>query len=69
MKAVQEVLGEHQDGVVARAELRSLAVAAHLAGENAFTYGRLHGLEQAAGDRALARFDETWDDAQRARIR
>jgi CHAD domain-containing protein len=69
MKTVQEVLGEHQDGVVAGAALRELAVAAHLAGENAFTYGRLHGLEQAAGERALARFDETWRDARRARVR
>jgi CHAD domain-containing protein len=69
MKAVQEVLGEHQDGVVAGAALRELAVAAHQAGENAFTYGRLHGLEQAAGERALARFDETWHDARRARVR
>ncbi len=67
MKAVQEVLGEHQDGVVARAELRSLAVAAHAAGENAFTYGRLDALEQIAGERALARFDEAWQDARAAR--
>jgi CHAD domain-containing protein len=69
MKAVQEVLGDHQDGVVARQELRALAVAAHLAGQNAFTYGRLHGLEQAAGERALEAFDDVWREARRSRVR
>ena len=44
---LQDLLGEHQDGVVTRQALRELAVVAHLAGENAFTFGRLHGLEQA----------------------
>jgi CHAD domain-containing protein len=69
MKAVQEVLGNHQDGVVARRELRALAVAAHLDGQNAFTYGRLHGLEQAAGERALEQFDDLWREARRSRVK
>ena len=69
MKAVQEVLGNYQDGVVARRELRALAVAAHLDGQNAFTYGRLHGLEQAAGERALEQFDDLWREARRSRVR
>jgi CHAD domain-containing protein len=69
MKAVQEVLGDYQDGVVAAQELRALAVAAHLARQNAFTYGRLHGLEQAAGERALERFDDAWRQARRSRVR
>jgi len=30
--------------------LRDLAVQAHLAGENSFTFGLLHGLEQARAD-------------------
>ncbi|MFN8074770.1 MAG: CYTH and CHAD domain-containing protein [Kineosporiaceae bacterium] len=39
----QELLGDHQDGVVAAAVLRETAVRAHLAGENAFSYGVLLG--------------------------
>jgi CHAD domain-containing protein len=43
---VQKVLGEHQDTVVARPVLREIGARAHLTGENGFTFGRLHGLEQ-----------------------
>lgn len=49
---VQDVLGRQQDTVVRRETLRRLGVQAHLDGENAFTYGRLHALEQAAADAA-----------------
>ena len=41
MKAVQSVLGEHQDDVTAHAMAREVGVHAHLAGENAFTFGLL----------------------------
>ena len=57
-KRVQDVLGEQQDSVVARAHCRQLGLAAAAAGENAWTYGRLHGLEQARAERAAAAFDE-----------
>lgn len=54
MKAVQTVLGDHQDSVVARDTLRDLAIQAHAAGESAFTWGLLYGREQrAAADREL----------------
>ena len=53
-KRVQTVLGELQDTVVTRELCRRLGIAAAAAGENAFTYGRLHGLEQARGRRAEA---------------
>lgn len=46
-KAMQDMLGEHQDTVVARTVLREIAVRAEQAGENTFTYGRLHALEEA----------------------
>lgn len=49
-KRLQSTLGDHHDTVVARALLRELGVRAHLAGENAFGYGLLHGVEQAAAD-------------------
>lgn len=51
VKAVQSLLGEHHDSVVAREALRSLAVRAHAAGEPGFTWGLLYGREEA---RALA---------------
>jgi CHAD domain-containing protein len=42
MKAVQSVLGDHHDAVNARAVAREIGVQAHLAGENAFSFGLLH---------------------------
>jgi len=57
---LQEVLGEHQDSVVARTALRDLGARIHLDGDNAFTIGRLHALEQARGDKALTEFEAAW---------
>ncbi|RJK96289.1 CYTH and CHAD domain-containing protein [Vallicoccus soli] len=51
---VQEVLGEHQDSVVARDELRRLAGTAHRAGEDGFTYGLLWAREAARAAAAEA---------------
>lgn len=45
VKALQGVLGDHHDAVVARPVLRDLAVKAHGAGGNGFTYGLLHAQE------------------------
>jgi CHAD domain-containing protein len=42
MKAVQSVLGDHHDAVTARGTARDIGVHAHLAGENAFSFGLLH---------------------------
>ena len=42
MKKIQSVLGDHQDAVVARGVDRELGIGAHLAGENAFTFGLLY---------------------------
>ena len=56
---LQEVLGEHQDSVVARQALRELGARIHLEGENAFTIGRLHALEQTRADEAAAEFDSS----------
>ncbi len=49
-KAVQSLLGEHQDAVLARAALPGLAERARTAGESGFTYGVLHTAEQAAAE-------------------
>lgn len=64
MKAVQEVLGEHQDAVVAAAALRERAAGA---GE-AFGYGVLYGLELAAAEAARARLPEVWERAAGRRL-
>lgn len=58
-KRIQEVLGEHQDTVVAREVLRELGAKAFLEGENGFTFGRLHALEEARAERLLERYPET----------
>ncbi len=51
-KQVQQLLGDHQDSVVARAALRELATQARGAGESGFTFGLLYGREEArAADR------------------
>ncbi|MFL6142928.1 MAG: CHAD domain-containing protein [Labedaea sp.] len=42
-KALTKLLGGFQDSVVARPVARELATVAHLAGENGFTFGLLHG--------------------------
>ncbi|WP_164519616.1 CYTH and CHAD domain-containing protein [Nocardioides ferulae] len=61
-KALQQLLGEHQDTVVARRVLRDLGVRAHLAGENGFTFGRLHALEEARAAELAGRYPGVYDD-------
>ncbi|MGI5454808.1 CHAD domain-containing protein [Streptomyces sp. CA-249302] len=53
-KALQNLLGDHQDSVMTRETLREIAAQAHGAGESAFTYGVLYGREEqrAAADEA-----------------
>lgn len=58
---VQEVLGEHQDTVVARQTLRELGAQAYLHDENGFTFGRLHALEQARAAELMARYPAELD--------
>lgn len=59
-KEVQEVLGDHQDSVVARELLRQLAVQVFLDGGNAFTFGRLHAAEEQRGEASRIAFLELW---------
>jgi len=66
---LQEVLGEHQDSVVARQALRDLGARIHLDGDNAFTIGRLHAFEQARGDDAVAAFAPAWAALSRKKLR
>ena len=47
LKGVQQVLGDRQDTFVTRPLCTQLGVQAFAAGENAWTWGRLHALEEA----------------------
>ncbi|MEU9317047.1 CYTH and CHAD domain-containing protein [Streptomyces sp. NPDC048295] len=69
MKAVQSLLGDHQDSVVAREALRALAVQAHAAGEPAFTWGLLYGREEAAAAADERELPEVWERASREGLR
>jgi CHAD domain-containing protein len=58
---IQTILGDHQDSVVIREKLQSLAAESGEGGNaNAFTYGRLHALEQLRGAEARKRFFRVW---------
>ncbi|MET8507911.1 CYTH and CHAD domain-containing protein [Streptomyces sp. NPDC004787] len=68
VKAVQSLLGEHQDAVVARDALREIAIQAHGAGESAFTWGLLHGREEAAAAAAERELPAVWARASAPRL-
>ncbi|OEJ26901.1 metal-binding protein [Streptomyces agglomeratus] len=69
VKAVQSVLGEHQDSVVARTTLRDLAARADAAGETAFTWGLLYGREEAASQARERELPEVWKRATAGKLR
>ena len=60
MKQVQTVLGDHQDSVVARGLDRELGMSAHLAGENAFSYGLFFEREAQLGSRLEHQAQRRW---------
>jgi CHAD domain-containing protein len=55
-KRIQKVLGEVQDTALTRELCRRSGVAAFAQGENPFTFGRLHALEQARAERGEQAF-------------
>ncbi|MEU0944069.1 CYTH and CHAD domain-containing protein [Streptomyces canus] len=61
MKALQNLLGEHQDSVMARHTLREVSAVAHAAGESAFTYGLLYGREEQRAAAVEAELPGFWD--------
>jgi CHAD domain-containing protein len=69
MKKVQSILGDHQDTVLARQAARDLGITAHLAGENAYTYGLLDAGERHRSERLQADARATWKQASRRRYR
>ncbi len=58
-KAVQSLLGDHQDSVVSREHLRQEADIAHAAGEDTFTYGLLYQREADLAQRCRSELDDT----------
>ncbi|WP_329151349.1 CYTH and CHAD domain-containing protein [Streptomyces sp. NBC_01456] len=69
IKRVQQLLGDHQDSVVARATLRELATQAQQAGEGGFAFGLLHGREEALAADRERRLPRVWKKAARRRYR
>lgn len=69
MRKVQSVLGDHHDTTVARQAERQLGVMAHLAGENAFSYGLLYGRDACSGEHLQAQAWRAWKRASRPRYR
>lgn len=61
MEELQDVLGAHQDTVVVRQLLLRLGAEAHEAGDSAFTFGRLHALEEWRAARTREQYDGTID--------
>jgi CHAD domain-containing protein len=66
-EALQQVLGEHQDAVMAMAWLRQEAM--HAPVRMAFTAGRLTAIEASALDRSRAGWHEAWERLRRTRPR
>lgn len=60
-RKVQQLLGLHQDSVVARERLAGLARRAQDSGESAFLYGRLHAREESLAAVAERDFQRLWN--------
>ena len=57
-KAVQSLLGDHQDSVVSREHLRHESETAYTAGEDTFTYGLLYQQESDLAERCTQQLDD-----------
>jgi CHAD domain-containing protein len=68
-EAIQELLGAHQDAVVAQHVLLSLADDAHALADDTTTYGVLIGGEVARADNARRELAPAWREANRRRHR
>lgn len=69
MKKIQSVLGDQHDAIVARGVDRDLGIGAHLAGENAFTYGLLYQEEDQLAGQLPAEAWRIWKRASRPHFR
>lgn len=66
---VQQVLGVHQDTVVARALLHDLGTNGLRTGEDGFSYGRLHAREEAQATASDKEFGKVWKRLASKRLR
>ena len=66
---LQTLLGDHHDTVTVREVLDRVATAAARAGEDTFTYGRLHGIAQARAERLEAQLPAASERAGSGRHR
>jgi CHAD domain-containing protein len=66
LKQVQQVLGDRQDTFLTREVCTQVGLQAFAAGENAWTYGRVHGLEQARAEQAEREFWLRWPALEQA---
>jgi CHAD domain-containing protein len=64
LSTVQDALGAHQDGVLARQQLLASAEAAQQAGEDGLPYGRLHAIEEARARSAVHELKALWRTAR-----
>ncbi|MFJ7419501.1 CHAD domain-containing protein [Streptomyces uncialis] len=64
-KALQGLLGEHQDSVMTRGALRDIAAQAQGAHESSFTYGLVYGREEHLAAGYEDALPEAWEEAQR----
>jgi CHAD domain-containing protein len=69
VEGLQEVLGEHQDAVVAGQWLRTHAADGGGRVECAFVAGELAALEDVAADRSREQWPAAWKHAKRAKLR
>ncbi|WP_159705909.1 CYTH and CHAD domain-containing protein [Arthrobacter sp. 18067] len=65
---VQSILGEHQDSVMARAELLRLGTASDV-GNSAFTFGLLHAMERNAADATEQDYLQNGGKARKLRLK
>ncbi|MEU2454210.1 CYTH and CHAD domain-containing protein [Streptomyces sp. NPDC012765] len=68
-KSVQNLLGDHQDSVVAREALRGLGAQATAAGESAFTWGVLYAREESLAERRERELPDIWSEASDPALR
>ena len=66
MREVQDVLGDHQDSVVAQRLLLDLGERAQEDGESAFTYGVLLGLQRCRAESTAADYTALWEKVDAA---
>lgn len=66
LATLQDVVSVHRQGVAMRAALRELGLHASMAGQNAFTFGLMHGLELANDAMLLDEVPGEWRSVRRA---